>query len=556
MANIKIPTNYVEKVKRSVHDLTTERRTTLHSCLNIPIYSRKMMPNDSFQIDVSTLLQSNPLVAPLMSQYKLRVALFFEPLSNLYGWMDNNTRQSTEDLLKKVHHRLDLGMVSVGGDNKSDFCGRHSLCEYLGLPVSSSFSRGDSVAPFYMSVDKHLAYLDIIRNYYVNRQEENVPYVGQSFLSKTSVSIETLDQLFADLRFLKDGFTYNSSTTGLGNYVGLDWFFSIYMRNAFLHSFGGLTYSMFEPDYFSNLLSNDVGTVKSNITVDSDGQVSMHEVYFQNKLQKLIDRFDISGGVFSKWMRTVWGTNPHRKLDIPEMIGSVTSIINANNITAVSNTYQPTADTGSAVGQLSGQINQHDNRWRDKNRKFQFDYHAQEEGYLMAIVSLIPCVDYDQGMDIDLQRTTFADDYKPQFSQLGYQDVSTVTYACMPLLMHDPNTGDTTTVSGQSPQERDFTVGKQVAWLDLMTDVNRSFGEFAQGGMYETWTLKRRFWRKPIISEFVENSTINITRYADPMDFQYPFVMQTIEDPNFMLQVGFDVRAVRPIIKQVMPSFD
>lgn len=553
MANINKPQNYVEQVRRSVHDLSTERRTTLHAGLNIPIFSRKMLPNDSISIDVATLLQSNPLVAPLMSQYKLRVALFFEPYSNLYGWMDNNTRESTEALLKKNHHRACLGRVANTGGS-SIFCGRSSLFEYCGVPALAAFSYGDAVDPYYMNLDRHLAYLDIIRNYYINRQEDSVPYIGNSFTNFDTVSVETLDNLFMDLRYLKDGFTWDRDAS-TPNAAALQWLVNEYLPNAYHYEFGGLFSALFEPDYFSNLLSNDVGTVKSNITVSEDGTVSMHEVYFQNKLQKLIDRFDVSGGVFSKWMRTVWGTNPNRRVDVPEIIGSVTSMINANNITTVANTYQDTTGDGSAVGQLAGQINQHDNRWRDKNRKFQFDYHAREEGILMAVVTLIPCVDYDQGIDPDLLRTTFADDYKPQFAQLGFQDIPMDHYSVMPQLQYNSSSNSIQTVPGQCPQDSGVSVGKQVAWLDMMTDWNRSYGEFSTSGMYETWTLKRRFWKRATGAD-VPQSRIAITRYIDPVEFQYPFVMQTIEDPNFFLQVGFDIRAVRPIIKQVMPSFD
>lgn len=628
--DLRVPYDFKQDIDRSVHDLSVERRTTAHPCVNIPLWFKKVTANDSFEIDFSTLLQSSPLVAPLMGKFKLRTTLFFEPLSNLYGFLDNNQKRSTEDLLKENHHRWDIytetfrrdapvepsfsdsygysftqsaGSVSPFSNNFS--VGRHSLFEYLGLPAGSvflhhltmeegSFSSfitlsaypqvgfadspdysisddiGDGVISsfeqqftnYYYNLDRVLTYLDIMRSYYVNRQEDNAVWqtdlpIAVGAGTEANVPLETLDSLFMELRSQLGGYTFTPIGMGPAG-AGMQWFANEYLPKAFSGYFGGLFNTLYEPDYFSNMLSSDVGSISAKVS--SNGTI--HELYFANKLQKLIDRLDISGGVFSNWIRSVRGSRVSKRLDIPEIIGSVTHIIDPRNVTSVSNTYQDTV--GSSLGQMAGVVNQFDRMWKDnKDGVYSFDYHAPEDGYLMAIVSIIPCVDYTQGIEPDVFKSYFVDDYTPQFQRLGFMQYNPLEFNALPARSEDSDGSPVYSgliipetegefITAQGIDTYSDTVGKHPAWMEMMTDVDRSFGEFSDGGMYQTWILRRPFYRLRADG----SSYVDITRYQRPLDFQYPFVAHTHYDPNFFLQLGVQCRAVRPIIKSIMPSFN
>lgn len=666
--DLRVPYKFTEDVGRSVHDLSAERRTTTHACVRIPLWFKKCTANDSYEIDFSTLLQSSPLVAPLMGKYHLQCQLFFEPYSNLYGFLDNNTQQSTAELLTNNHHRYDvyaetfrrsipsqIGLTAVESYqgsgvksytwtiNKSDYpngltiepgfvVGRHSLFEYLGLPAGSSylsaygqnlsgmqyqlssmarkspdqFGSDDHISDSgindetwnsaslgnwpnstvasdmytsqimfnpYLNLDRVLTYLDIMRTYYVNRQEQNAVYQIDASSSlggqdtEATVSLDTLDDLFIKLRGYSSGQTFGGAND-TPVHSSVQWLVNEYIPRAFQGYFGGLFNTMYEPDYFSNMLSSEVGKVYAKV---SEGTV--HELYFANKLQKYIDRLDISGGIFSNWIRTTRGGNVSKRLDVPEIVGSITHVIDPQNITSVSNTYVagPDSSSGSSIGQLAGVVNKFDRMWKDnKDGVYSFDFHCPEDGYLMAIVSIVPCVDYTQGIDVDFMKSYFVDDYTPQFQRLGFMQYNPLEFNALPAMGVTAEDGTlkyrgltfgtsdfnqasyiTTYKDVQATPEFSNVVGKHPAWLEMMTDVDKAFGEFSDGGIYESWILRRQF-RKVASDGY---TLTDITRYQSPLDFQYPFVAQSQYDPNFFLQLGVNCRAVRPIIKSIMPSF-
>ncbi|WGL31246.1 major capsid protein [Dipodfec virus UOA04_Rod_841] len=596
MSNIRIPQDYKEDVNYSVHDLSREKRSTIHAGLNIPIYFKKMYPGDKFTLNLASLIQSNPMLSPLMGRYKLRTNVFFEPLSNLYGWLDNNKQLSTEELLNRRHHTFNIGdFVRFTSDSNDVYYSPASdLSDVLGsvIPAGSSAMPGTArggildyvgVAPGFvcmdddsgdaygseLCLDKVLAYLDIIRTYYVNRQEKTIPFVSYPLsqspgqkpfeFSFSHYEHSKLDDLFMWLRNQPDGVTFGRSFGSTVTEGSPEGDFYDYLHKILYGSFSGLFCAMYEPDYFMNYLSSDVGKVKSVIRPGDQG-ISMHEFYFQNKLQRLIDRYDVSGGIFSNWIRSVWGVRSSKNMDVPDLIGSLSTFVDTSNITTVSNTV--VGEDGSPAGEIYGNVNQFDSKRNNPGKKFDFYVDAgDDEGYCVVIVSLIPLPDYSENIEPDLLRTSFADDYKPQLAQLGFQDVRAGDFSVLPTTDDDGfiTFPGETTVDSSEVSSSDI-VAKQIAWFDLMTDTNRVHGEFSNFGYYDYWVLRRRFRKydaKEILSGKLSaqsSSVFDMSRYINPLDWQYPFVGTSLFDPNFFLQFSFDIKAVRPIGKRFMPS--
>lgn len=561
---MRLPLDYKESVPRSVRNLSHEKRTTFNAGVVIPIMFEKIFPNDKFEIDFSTLLQSNPLVAPLMGQYVLQTNFFFEPDSNLYGWMDNNSKLLSSEILAKKRHTIGSEYLPYNdfssyeeGTKLSTLVNnavvRGSLLDYIGVPVYTFpeitwYDENDICA------DRVLAYLDIIRTYYMPSQTVASLYVRENRSPNSqlgAIGREDLDNLFKFLRNADDGVNLsdvswsNTSTVNMpsiGNYL-----YDICN--------GGLFCVPYLPDMMRNLLLN-VESSKINVEVQN-GQFSIDTLRFRNKLQRLVDRYDISGGRFSNWLRTVWGTSGGKRLDIPQLIGSTSLTIDPSNITSTANTYTDTASgvTGSEIGQLAGNINQSNFKAKDRNKNFKFYFSSNEPGTLVCCVSLIPKVDYSQGFDKGITDTLFADDYKPQFAQLGYQDVPISKYTTLPTVDF---VTDEANVSYSN--DLDSVVGKQIAWMDLMSNVNRVHGEFADGGYYQSWVLRRRY--TDVIYSDSTRTVPTLTQrnypsyYVDPRQYTYMFANTDFTDDNFMFQIAFDIRAVRPIGKRFMPTLE
>lgn len=563
MANIRVPQDFENDVKRSVHNLSTVKRTTIHPGPVYPIHSRKVRAGEKVSIDPTTLINSMPLQSQLLGSFKLELSVFFDSDANYYGWMDNNTRNTTESLLEKHRHRFTPPLLFnesdvpfdkwLAGDDEH-FNQPHSMLDYMGHPVGApvvvaSFPAEDP--PVVQQYDFGFAatYLNIIRNYFVNNQESRVPYItdlkvpvaGDGYLPEyvDLAYLDDIDDVFRELRYCRDGIDVLDidSYTNRGAYMFLRDWISVFGREH-----GGLFLSTYQPDLFTNLLSSRLGA-KSVVTV-KDGQFDIDQLRFRNKLQRLIDRYDISGGRFSGWLRSVWGVKTKRDMDIPELIGVNSTIISPSQTVS---TAQTTGEGGRELGAFGGNF---DNYKRHKSHHF----YCSTPGRVMVCLRLVPLPDYCQGLEPELREINFADEYSPEFAQKGFDKVSCADYSVMPIFdeQGNYNIGNSYPVS--------FAVGKQVSWLRMMTDVNRVHGLFASpfvGRGLDSWVLQRRYWH--LVEDEQEGATksqVNISQYIYPLDYQYPFQNHRLDTPNWQVQVALNIKAVLPIGKRFMPNLE
>ena len=544
-----------------------------------------------YTFDLNSIVQSQPLRTQLLGTFKYSLFIFWDSDSNYYGWMDNNTRQSTQDLLQKKKHRISLSALfsklpttssALDFDNwrkdTSRACQRGSLADYFGVPpgfMNWESQLPDTVVELNHEIDitPWLTYLNIFRNYFANDQEETFPFLSDKEVNAATNQLEPvwhwdklsyLDDLMMLIRMQKDGVNLGDESflesLNEDQYVAID-FFARFIGASSLTVSGGLLCNTYLPDRFVNLLQK-VANVSSKVTV-TDGSFTIDTLRFQNKLQRLIDRFDVSGGRFSNWLRTVWGVKTRKDMDIPELIGVSSTILNPNVVTSMATTGTGEDTTSATLGEFAGNFNR-----RDSYSPHSFV--ASTPGRLMVIASLVPMVDYCQNFDSDLLKVNFADDYKPQFAQLGFQDVPLSDYMALPSFQmgqYVPMPQSAQVGAGgfvdHYGDPMDTVVGKNVAWIDLMTDVNRVHGEFSTYGTMETLVLQRRFIdyypaakdpEDP--SKYKYSGFAAITQYIQPEKFDYPFVVQGMEHPNWIMQVGFNIQAIRPIGKRFMPNLE
>ena len=98
----------------------------------------------------------------------------------------------------------------------------------------------------------------------------------------------------------------------------------------------------------------------------------------------------------------------------------------------------------------------------------------------MGLMAITPMIDYSQGNDFDLNLQTMDDLHKPALDGIGYQD-----------LIQEQMVGETSVYenSALTSKMKHQKANKTVAWIDYMTNYNRTFGEFAAGGALISWYL-------------------------------------------------------------------
>lgn len=615
------PLNYEADVPRAWHNLSTKRSYTVHTGLNQIVYSRRMYQGDEFKITTHSLLQTIlPMSNPLFDCFELRLEYYYEPLSNLYGYMDNNTKRSVQENMNTPKHRLQM----FGYDNYSGLSGvygkgidvlgseydtpnyapdkwfadsghqiypgvnKGSLLNHLGLPVGfcgyydgSMMSNDLPWLGNQINFEEALVYLDIMRSYHINSQVDKTPFcLGLNTLTDDAVDIDDvfssldvplLDKFFIDLRYLSNKSGVNFQATGdnlpptsvLGVYapgiegVSVDgsmpsqsidnlrrWFGSI------IKPYGGWFPTQYRPDLWRNLLAISVGSNSRKVQVrfseNQQAYISIDEFRTENKLQKWIDALDLSGGRYSQVLRTVFGFGKTKRLDIPELLAVTKHLIDPSNITSMTAGYNENSSVD--LGQKGANVDKY-------NKSRQIVVKAHEDGYVMVIASITPLIGYHQNITPNLLRLSMEDDFNPNLQRLSYQDVPMAFYSALP---NNVEYG----VFSSDPDPLSKSVGKQVAWLDEMTDVNRIYGDFASDfGFERSWVLGRDYtktWLEtppdPDYSKYSARTVIS--PYVNPLEHNDIFTSQNIGRAPWALHLSFDIKAKRPIGKRYRPTLD
>ena len=153
----------------------------------------------------------------------------------------------------------------------------------------------------------------------------------------------------------------------------------------------------------------------------------------------------------------------------------------------------------------------------------------------MGIVSIKHRVDYCQGNEWDMfQLKTMDDLHKPALDGIGYQDLLTYEMACW---------------GGISESK---SIGKQPAWINYMTNWNKTYGTFAEQGNEAFMVLNRYY--EPIDGTFSPAKEIDASTYIDPSKYNYIFAETNAESQNFWEQLRFTKQARRMMSAKQIPN--
>jgi hypothetical protein len=285
---------------------------------------------------------------------------------------------------------------------------------------------------------------------------------------------------------------------------------------------GGMLLKTYDSDIFNNWVQTDwidgAGGITEITSIDitaNDGKLTMDALNLQQKVYNMLNRIAVSGGTYRDWLETVYTAGKY--LDRPEtpvFIGGMTQYIEFDEVISKSATEtaygnQPLGDI-AAIGRGGKPIN-----------NGHVHYQCEEPGYIMGLMAITPLVDYSQGNDFDLNLQTIDDLHKPALDGIGYQD-----------LIQEQMVGETSTYDGGATIDKikHLAANKTVAWIDYMTNYNRTFGDFAAGEALDFMVLNRRY-------EVGSNNTIeDLTTYIDPQKYIEIFADTSIDSQNFWVQ--------------------
>ena len=145
-------------------------------------------------------------------------------------------------------------------------------------------------------------------------------------------------------------------------------------------------------------------------------------------------------------------------------------------------------------------------------------------------------IDYSQGNSWDSELLTMDDFHKPAFDEIGFQELPSNWLAWWSSIWN-PGTSEWDTPS----------VGKQPAWIHYMTEVNKTYGNFAIQNNEMFMTLNRRY-------EFNGTGIEDLTTYIDPAKYNFIFAETSIDAMNFWVQIAVDYTYRAKMSGKLMPN--
>lgn len=250
------------------------------------------------------------------------------------------------------------------------------------------------------------------------------------------------------------------------------------------------------------------------------------ELNLASKVYVMLNRIAISGGSYDDWLNAVYTHERAKAIESPVYHGSLIKELAFEEV--VSNA----AAADEPLGTLAGR-----GRLTNKHKGGKIRIRVDEPSYIMGIVSLTPRLDYSQGNKWDMNLLTMNDLHKPALDAIGYQDLITdqMLWSDTPY----PASGDIVFNSA----------GKQPAWINYMTNVNRTYGNFAIESKEMFMTLNRKYEANP-----VTGSIEDLTTYVDPAKFNHIFADTNLDAQNFWVQISNDMIVRRKMSAKVIPN--
>lgn len=599
---------------RSTHNLSYAWRSSMGVGTLVPCMKLIGLPGDTFDIDIDTKVLTHPTVGPLFGSYKMQIDIFTAPFRLYNAMLHNNALNIGLDMnkvkLPQYVQRMDTNAI-IENSTKLAYSSS-SILTYLGQRTIKNYNLNKNV------ISGHavpwLAYLDIFKNFYANKQENDFYYLVKSAYVNTTLTnrainydqagklttggtIEIVNMTLE--QWNKSGEVYGTGTEGglkkwlnskeinkywtptqKGNNIlltfkrGQYWIFgnqARYRNDSYIQKAGltsldelretilskgseqfkidrttnkyfndvlgesdgkwnikeagcGLILKTYQSDIFNNWVKTEWITGENGISAvtaisTAGDKFTIDQLNLSKKVYDMLNRIAVSGGTYQDWVETVYTSGWEMHTETPMYEGGLSTEIEFQEV--VSNS----ASGDEPLGTIAGRgINT-----QKKGGKLHIKIH--EPCYIIGIASITPRVDYCQGNDFDTNLKTLDDLHKPALDGIGYQDLLTEQIAGWV----DENTA----------------YGKTVAWLNYMTNYNKTYGTFAENGNEAFMVLNRIY--EPLNGNFTQSKVDN-TSYIDPSKYNYIFAETTTESQNFWVQIGFGIESRRVMSAKQIPN--
>lgn len=351
--------------------------------------------------------------------------------------------------------------------------------------------------------------------------------------------LSNIDDMRENILGASNAVPFNIYTGALSPYYDLDEHNG--ENYARLHSQEGLGVKTYQSDLFNNWLSTEWidGTdgISEITAIDTTGgSFTIDTLLISRKVYDMLNRIAVSGGSFDDWMDAVYTEERYKKAETPMYMGGLIKELVFQEVVSNSTSAVGQDQGEQPLGTLAGK-----GTMSSKHKGGNVTIKVDEPSYIIGIVSLTPRIDYSQGNNWDIHLQTMDDLHKPQLDEIGFQELITEQMAWWSTHQSGVDSDEWTT----------YSAGKQPAWINYMTNVNKTYGNFAIKDNEMFMVLNRRYtpaWAEPQIE------IDDLTTYIDPAKFNYSFAQTSLDSQNFWAQLAVNITARRKMSAKVMPN--
>ncbi len=527
--NVILDSNILPQTKglKSTFNLSENLKTTIDFDYLYPVFWEELNPGDHFEMKVSSICRTMPMVAPVMDNVKIKYMAFWVPNRLIWEhWMEFMGQKTWQDS-KNDYLIPQINMKVL--ENKS--CG---LADYLGCPPTGTTCEYSVSALPFRAYNK-------IWNEWLRASEiqpELKEFIGDNL---TTDKAETKDTL-ATYNLLKKGkpldyFTSCLPSPQAGDSVEIPLIGNapvfapcktvtkiVAGTDSYSGNFktGGLTTS--DDSNVSLFIGGDVSLnpasdINTNLYADMSNVtgITIEALRKATAIQVLLETDSRYGQRYPELIKGHWGvTTPDFLLGRTTFLGSCTSDIIINPVVQNSST-----DSTSPQGNLTGVgMGQQFNKLCEVS--------AMEHGIFMVLACATADVTYQQGVQRKFNKLSRFDYMFPEFWNLGDQAV----YNKEIFLSADAKTNE-------------GIFGYQERYRELREGINKITGKLRSGveGSLDVWHLAEKFANLPKLnSQFLENNT-PINR-----------VLAVENEPDLIMDIWFDIKATRVLPVTAKPS--
>lgn len=465
--------------KRSLFDLSHERRLSTRMGKLTPIFISETMPNDTFRLNSEVMMRLAPLVAPIMHRVNVFVHFFFIP--NRLLWKDWELFITGGRLGTETPPVPPNATIATIGARALQLLNIKSLADYLGLMnitdgVSGIWAtRTIDLMPF-------AAYYKVWYDYYRDRN-----YVADNAIlplaSGSMAGSADMDAMLSlkNRDWQKDMFTSALPWTQRGNQVMLPMTSIVDIARLKSGTWGTAGNS---PVQVERVVGSATGILQVVDTTDKDVQLegvnattTINDFRRAIYLQQWMERNALAG---SRYNESIWAHFARKtsdaRLQRAEYLGGGKVTVKISEVVTTAWSNDGTGDV--PPGDMAG----HGISFGSSNR---FTYNCEEHGFVIGIMSCMPTSAYMQGAPrMFFGRNTFLDYPWPSFANLGEQPV--YNYEIW---------GDTTSLPITRSTQPIF--GYQSRYVDWKQMPSSAHGDFRT--TLETWHLTRKFAAQPVL---------------------------------------------------------